>query len=69
MVPPPIFHLLILNAFRKYAILGSLLIGAMGIAFADDDPDPKGNNGRAGLPSYTGLKNALAQAVTAETSV
>jgi len=40
----------------------------MSVAFADDDSDSKGNSSCAGLPSYTDLKNALAQAVSAETS-
>jgi uncharacterized protein GlcG (DUF336 family) len=45
-----------------------LLIGAINVAFADDDSDSKGNNSCAGLPSYTDLKTALAQAVSTETS-
>jgi len=40
----------------------------MSVAFADDESDSKGNNSCAGLPSYTDLKNALAQAVSAEAS-
>jgi len=52
----------------RSATLGLLLIGAMSVAFADSDSDSKGNNSCAGLPSYTDLKNALAQAVSAETS-
>ena len=36
--------------------------------FADDGSDSKGNNSCAGLASYADLKNALAQAVSAETS-
>jgi hypothetical protein len=52
----------------RYAPLGFLLIGAMGAAFADDDLDSKGNSSCAGLPSYAALSNALAQAVSVETS-
>jgi len=52
----------------RSATLGLLLIGAMSVAFADDESDSKGNNSCAGLPSYTDLKNALAQAVSAEAS-
>jgi uncharacterized protein GlcG (DUF336 family) len=52
----------------RSATLGLLLIGAINVAFADDDSDSKGNNSCAGLPSYSDLKNALAQAVSAETS-
>jgi uncharacterized protein GlcG (DUF336 family) len=52
----------------RYAILGSLLIGATGAVLADDDSDSKGNNSCAGLSTYADLKNALAQAVSAETS-
>jgi uncharacterized protein GlcG (DUF336 family) len=52
----------------RSATLGLLLIGAINVAFADDDSNSKGNNSCAGLPSYTDLKNALAQAVSAETS-
>jgi uncharacterized protein GlcG (DUF336 family) len=40
----------------------------MGVVFADDGSDSKGNNSCVGLPSYADLKNALAQAVSAETS-
>jgi uncharacterized protein GlcG (DUF336 family) len=54
--------------FYRSATLGLLLIGAINVAFADDDSNSKGNNSCAGLPSYTDLKNALAQAVSAETS-
>jgi uncharacterized protein GlcG (DUF336 family) len=54
--------------FYRSATLGLLLIGAINVAFADDDSNSKSNNSCAGLPSYTDLKNALAQAVSAETS-
>jgi len=52
----------------RSATLGLLLIGAVSVVFADDDSDSKGNNSCAGLPSYTDLKNALGQAVSAEAS-
>src|SRR6266436_1572549 len=52
----------------RYAPLGLVLIGAMGAALADDDPDSKGNGSCAGLPSHADLNSALAQAVSAETS-
>jgi len=54
--------------FYRSATLGLLLIGAINVAFADDDSNSKSNNSCAGLPNYTDLKNALAQAVSAETS-
>jgi len=52
----------------RSATLGLLLIGAVSVVFADDDSGSKGNNSCAGLPSYTDLKNALGQAVSAEAS-
>jgi uncharacterized protein GlcG (DUF336 family) len=58
--------------FVKYAgILCLALVGAVG-ASADDNnskqDDSKGNNTCVGLPGYADLKNALAQAVSDETS-
>jgi len=52
----------------RFAPLCLALLGTMGTAVADDDSDSKGHNSCAGLPSYTDLKNALTQAVSAETS-
>jgi len=49
-------------------ILCCALIAATGTAVGEDDSEGKGNNSCAGLPSYTGLKNALTTAVAAETS-
>lgn len=51
-----------------FAPLCLALMGAIGTAVGDDDPDSKNNNSCAGLPSYTDLKNALTQAVSTETS-
>lgn len=52
----------------RSATLGLLLIGAVSVAFAEDDSDSKGNISCAGLPSYSELKTALAQSVSAEAS-
>ena len=49
-------------------ILCCALMAATGTAVGEDDSEGKGNNSCAGLPSYTGLKNALTTAVAAETS-
>ena len=51
-----------------FAPLCLALLGTIGTAVADDDSDLKEHNSCAGLPSYTDLKNALTQAVSAETS-
>ncbi len=51
-----------------FAPLCLALMGTIGTAVGDDDPDSKNNNSCAGLPSYTDLKNALTQAVSTETS-
>ena len=56
------------SCFVSYAGLCLALAGALGTAFADEDSGSKGNNSCAGLPSYTDLKSALAQAVSTETS-